>query len=166
MWPSWAASVNGPAHTWWCGSSTETGQCEKIWVLNRGKSEQTRKREASGNLNTGGQNKMPAKRGEISKGCASLLRQKCRIYQSINWTSSFFSEFGPERKWSRFRPTFCNHHCTLTATGIHLHLYHTRSKDHYDRVVPLPARCFVFSSQWVPKVQFVGHKTEVINTHA
>jgi len=32
-----------------------------------------------------------------------------------------FSEFGPERKWSRFRPAFRNRHCTLPATGIKLH---------------------------------------------
>jgi len=28
-----------------------------------------------------------------------------------------FSEFGPERKWSRFRPTFHNRHCKLPATA-------------------------------------------------
>ena len=47
-----------------------------------------------------------------------------------------FSQFGSKRSWQCVRPAFRNDHCTLPAAGIKLHLYHTRSNDHYDRVVP------------------------------
>ena len=47
-----------------------------------------------------------------------------------------FSQFGRQgRKWLRFSPAFSNHNCTIPSTGISLHLYHTRTRDHYDRVV-------------------------------
>ena len=60
------------------------------------------------------------------------IRMAATLFQS---DILVFSEFGPECKWSRFRPAFRNRHCTLPATGIKLHLYHTRSLDHYERVV-------------------------------
>ena len=48
-----------------------------------------------------------------------------------------YSQFGKQgRKWLKFTPAFSNHNCTIPSTGITLHLYHTPSKDHYDRVIP------------------------------
>ena len=47
-----------------------------------------------------------------------------------------YSQFGRQgRKWLKFSPAFSNHNCTIPSTGLSLHLYHTRSLDHYDRVV-------------------------------
>ena len=65
-------------------------------------------------------------------GTEREIRVAATLLQSHIFISS---EFGPEGKWSRFRPAFHNRHCTLPANGIHLHLYHKRSKDHYDGVV-------------------------------
>ena len=47
-----------------------------------------------------------------------------------------FSKFGRGRKWLCFSPAFCNHTCTLKRCSIKLHLYHTKSSDHYHRVIP------------------------------
>ena len=48
-----------------------------------------------------------------------------------------FSQFGKQgRTWLKFTPAFSNHNCTIPSAGITLHLYHTPSRDHYDRVIP------------------------------
>ena len=48
-----------------------------------------------------------------------------------------FSDFGKhKRTWLRFSPAFCNYNCTIPSVGIKLHLYHTVSRDHFDRVIP------------------------------
>ena len=48
-----------------------------------------------------------------------------------------FTYFGEEeRRQQRFSPVIRNHTCTLPANGVKLHLYHTKSGDHYNRVVP------------------------------
>ena len=47
-----------------------------------------------------------------------------------------FTYFGEEERiWQRFSPVFCNCMCTLPAYGVKLHLYHTKSGDHYNRVL-------------------------------
>ena len=57
-----------------------------------------------------------------------------------------YSHFGSQgRKWLKFSPAFSNHNCTIPSTRISLHLYHTQSGDHYDRVVP---HLVIFS--WIP----------------
>ena len=47
-----------------------------------------------------------------------------------------FTEYGKERKWTKFFPAFSNLNCTITLTGTKFHIYHTPKKNHYHRVIP------------------------------
>ena len=59
---------------------------------------------------------------------ATILQ--CEIYS--------FCESGPPRSWSRFTPAFSSSKgagCT-DPCGYKIYLYHTKSRTHYDHVVP------------------------------
>ena len=59
---------------------------------------------------------------------ASLLQIQIHVFATTNLRSR-------ARRWIAYKPAFALKECMAQTADYHLHLYHNKAKNHFDRVV-------------------------------